>query len=98
MGMMEDMERRLAERIEAGLGRIEEMAARLAGSASYGTPAAAPGWMTPAECAAHVGVSRNTLGTWRARGEGPPHVKVGQVVRYERAAVDQWMRKNGRAR
>lgn len=33
-----------------------------------------------------------TLRNWRYRGEGPTFIKCGSHVRYQRAAVEQFMR------
>lgn len=36
------------------------------------------------------GVSTKTLEKWRQNGFGPPFVKLGKAVRYERAALLAW--------
>jgi hypothetical protein len=32
-----------------------------------------------------------TLQKWRQRGEGPPYVKIGRLVRYSRRALAMWL-------
>jgi excisionase family DNA binding protein len=32
-----------------------------------------------------------TLRTWRRRGVGPQYVKMGNHVRYRKAALDRWL-------
>jgi phage terminase Nu1 subunit (DNA packaging protein) len=34
-----------------------------------------------------LGVSCRTLQAWRVRGGGPPYVKIGRAVRYQRRAL-----------
>lgn len=31
------------------------------------------------------------LQKWRQRGEGPPYIKVGRLVRYSRRALARWL-------
>jgi hypothetical protein len=47
--------------------------------------------MDPAETSAYLNVPENTLRWWRSRGEGPPYVKAGRLVRYDPRAVDRWV-------
>lgn len=47
------------------------------------------------EAARHLGLAPATLETWRVRGHGPPFVRLGRAVGYERAALDAWV--DGRA-
>ena len=37
------------------------------------------------------GISRITLQSWRSRGEGPPYLKIGRLVRYRRQALTDWL-------
>lgn len=37
-----------------------------------------------------LGVSTRTLQAWRVRGGGPPYVKIGRAVRYQRRALVQF--------
>ena len=48
--------------------------------------------LTDVECAALLGVTRDTLAEWR-RSDGPPYCQVTKtVVRYLRTAVIAWLR------
>jgi predicted DNA-binding transcriptional regulator AlpA len=38
-----------------------------------------------------VGISVSAVRRWRLRGGGPPHRKIGRLVRYSRADVNRWM-------
>ncbi len=40
-----------------------------------------------AQAAEFLGVSVRTLQAWRVRGGGPPYVKIGRAVRYQRRAL-----------
>lgn len=48
--------------------------------------------MTTHDVAALLAVSPQTLAMWRSNGRGPDYMKFGKVVRYERAAVESFMR------
>lgn len=48
--------------------------------------------MTTHDVAALLTVSPQTLAIWRSKGRGPDYMKFGKVVRYERAAVESFMR------
>ena len=89
----------LLEQIEARLDVIEAKIDSLAVSPDP-TPIVAggtgPRWLDTPSCAAHIGVSKQTLSLWRSQGTGPPWTKVGNVVRYDREAVDRWMGENAR--
>jgi hypothetical protein len=39
------------------------------------------------QAATFLGVSVRTLQAWRVRGGGPPYVKIGRAVRYQRRAL-----------
>lgn len=39
------------------------------------------------QAAEFIGVSVRTLQAWRVRGGGPPYVKIGRTVRYQRRAL-----------
>jgi predicted DNA-binding transcriptional regulator AlpA len=57
-----------------------------------GSNAAQPdGLLTEDETTAYLGIVPNTLAKWRTRGEGPPFVRVGRLIRYDRAAIDRWV-------
>ncbi|BCW92439.1 MAG: hypothetical protein KatS3mg007_0333 [Thermoanaerobaculum sp.] len=33
-----------------------------------------------------------TLRIWRCRGQGPPYLKIGRLVRYDPNQVEAWLR------
>lgn len=41
--------------------------------------------------AKRLGVDPKTLQNWRCRGNGPPFVRVGRLVRYEPESIQQWI-------
>jgi hypothetical protein len=45
----------------------------------------------PATVAARLGVKDVTLTDWRFRKRGPKWVKVGRLVRYPSALLEQWI-------
>jgi predicted DNA-binding transcriptional regulator AlpA len=48
---------------------------------------------TPAEVAKFLSKPEKTLAEWRSKRIGPPYVKLeGGNVRYDWAAVDEWLR------
>lgn len=49
-------------------------------------------WISPAECAARLNVTKTTLAAWRHRGLGPAYAKVGGRVQYEWTRVEGWRR------
>lgn len=44
--------------------------------------------------AEYLGTTKQTLNTWRYRGEGPPFVKMGRRVVYRLEALDRWLADN----
>ncbi|HEX7045929.1 MAG TPA: helix-turn-helix domain-containing protein [Burkholderiales bacterium] len=52
--------------------------------------------LTEQQVADLLGVSVRTLQDQRFRGVGIPFVRVGRLVRYERAVVEQYIRANRR--
>lgn len=44
-----------------------------------------------ADLAAYLNVPVRTIRDWRYRGEGPPALKVGSLVRWRRADIDRWL-------
>jgi excisionase family DNA binding protein len=48
-------------------------------------PGDAPVWLSTAEAAEVLGVSKKHLEALRARGKGPPFIRVGKAVRYNAA-------------
>ena len=49
------------------------------------------GYVTEAECAAELGISRRTLQRWHRLREGPPRTLVGKKIKYRRSSVDAWL-------
>lgn len=47
--------------------------------------------LVDAEVANLIGVKVATLPFWRSRKFGPPHLKIGKLVRYRREDVDRWL-------
>ena len=47
-----------------------------------------------AQAAEFLGVSVRTLQAWRVRGGGPPYVKIGRAVRYQRRALVSFQEKH----
>jgi hypothetical protein len=43
--------------------------------------------LTENTAAEFLGLSVRTLQAWRVRGGGPPYVKIGRAVRYQRRAL-----------
>lgn len=54
--------------------------------------------MTTAEVAAYLGVSVQTLYTWRWVGHGPRASRVGKHLRYRRADIESWLDKQAERR
>lgn len=42
------------------------------------------------EAAEYIHVSTKTLQSWRAKGQGPPYVKLGRLVRYDFGVLRSW--------
>lgn len=59
-------------------------------------PAKAPEkkYLDASEIAAHYGVSRATITNWI--DDGCPHMRRGQILRFEFPAVDAWFRARGK--
>jgi excisionase family DNA binding protein len=45
---------------------------------------------TVEDVSAYLGVPVKTLYQWKWRGEGPPVLKIGRHLRYDRRAVQGW--------
>ena len=72
--------------------RKEEHMERTSREACNISPA---GLMTPRDAAVYIGVKINTLAVWRMTNKyGLPFVKLGKVVRYRKADLDEWINKN----
>ena len=48
------------------------------------------------EAADYLGLKATTLNKWRCHGTGPPYIKVGRLVRYRRADLDEFLRERVR--
>jgi excisionase family DNA binding protein len=48
-------------------------------------------WLTPPELADELRLPVRTLYDWKLRGVGPPGVRIGRHLRYDRRAVDAWL-------
>lgn len=48
-------------------------------------------YVTESDLAEELGVSTQYLAAVRKAGEGPVHLKLGRIIRYERESVDQWI-------
>ncbi len=59
-----------------------------------------PGWLDEAvdtaEASRITGFPACTLDTWRSRGEGPPFLKLGAAVRYQRRTLFAWLAEHQR--
>lgn len=56
-----------------------------------------PAYLTSAQVAALIGVSRTTMKRWRLLGKGPPAIVLhGRTVRYEAERVHAWLASNQR--
>lgn len=53
--------------------------------------------LTTKDVAAWFGVSKQWLEINRSKGDGPPFIKLGRMVRYRRDAVLQWLDERQRA-
>jgi predicted DNA-binding transcriptional regulator AlpA len=47
--------------------------------------------MDEKELCSTLGIAAVTATKWRAKGEGPPFVKLGRLVRYRRTEVAEWL-------
>lgn len=51
-------------------------------------------FITEKDAARLLSVSNRTLQAWRGREVGPPFIKLGRAIRYERDALIRWMGAN----
>jgi hypothetical protein len=49
------------------------------------------GLLSPEDLGNLIGVNTRTLAWWRARKQGPDHVRAGRAVYYRRADVEAWL-------
>ena len=52
-------------------------------------------WLSVEEIAVYLGVQRDTVYKWK-RLKGMPHHKVGRLVKFQKAAIEKWV-KSGKA-
>lgn len=55
---------------------------------------AIPQYLTTRDAAAHLKLSPQRLEIWRHQGEGPPYLKIGRSVRYDRTQLDAWVQRH----
>lgn len=48
-------------------------------------------YLTPAEVASRLSVSKQSLSYWRSKNEGPLSIKILGSVRYPRVEFEKWM-------
>lgn len=53
--------------------------------------------LTDKQLAERLGIHPFTPANWRARREGPPFIRLGRLVRYSPAAVEEWLRSRTQA-
>ena len=53
-------------------------------------------YLSTADAAVYLKVSRKFLETARCQGDGPPFIKIGRAVRYRRGDLDEFMRAHQR--
>ena len=52
-----------------------------------------PRYLNVQEAAMFLGLKQRTMDKWRVTGEGPPFVKIGRSVRYDRSDLQAYMAK-----
>jgi excisionase family DNA binding protein len=69
---------------EIGLspGKLADVVAEARGKAYLG----------PGDIATLLGVSLHTVRAWRKHGRLPPAYKVGKLLRWDRASIEDWLR------
>jgi excisionase family DNA binding protein len=50
--------------------------------------------MNPREAAAYLRVSMATLAKWRTLRKGPSYTRTGKTVKYDKKALDSYLKKN----
>ena len=74
--------------------RLKEHRSAPAESASVSLASDSPEWLTMAQAAARLGVTRKSLESWRSTGCAPPAVRIGRSVRFNARDLDAWARTN----
>ena len=85
-------------------GLLDALAERVAAKLADRWPAAPPRppideepLMDGRAVAKRTRIAVETLEAMRARGDGPPFIKIGRLVRYKPAAVEAWLAEKTRA-
>lgn len=47
--------------------------------------------LTTSLVARQLDCEQKTLEAWRSRGQGPPFVRVGRLIRYRREDIEAWV-------
>jgi len=59
-------------------------------------PISSDAFLSEKEAAAYLSVSLSTIRRWRRQPNGPEHFRFGGVLRYSRAALEEFIAKNTR--
>lgn len=51
-------------------------------------------WLTPAQAAEFICVSKRCLARWRDQVSGPPFSRKGKIVRYDSVKLQAWMERS----
>jgi predicted DNA-binding transcriptional regulator AlpA len=51
-------------------------------------------WLTAADVAKMLGISRNTVNSWRRKAMGPAYTRLGATIRYRLEDIESWITKN----
>ena len=49
-----------------------------------------PGFISPEDVAAYLGVKLDTIRSWRKRGQLPTAYKIGNLVRWRKDEIERW--------
>jgi hypothetical protein len=49
--------------------------------------------ISPTELSGTTGIAEKTLANWRVERKGPPYLKIGRRVYYNRASLARWLHK-----
>ena len=81
------------EQIDMRLDKIEELLVDIAKKPSGETLQLdhGPEYLATIQAAEFLGVSKQTLALWRSDGKGPAFVRIGNVVRYAKCDLRDWM-------
>jgi predicted DNA-binding transcriptional regulator AlpA len=81
---------------QMGIGEMT-LHSPVSGAAAAQKPPAQPCLLlTPKETATRLRLSTSWLAKARMRGDGPPYIKMGRAIRYNEAAILQWMKSRQR--